>query len=102
MRQAALNAFGSPDGRQIQCLGAARFTHQQVAYVRPSTIPDAVLNYTFGYVSITQPMIDHTSKCGNTAAAVGPFALLRGLIEPQEPVTRVRIYNTQYKEDYLG
>ena len=38
------------------------------------------------------------SNCGNTSAAVGPFALLRGLIEPVEPVTKVRIYNTNTKK----
>ncbi|TAJ90271.1 3-methylitaconate isomerase, partial [bacterium] len=50
------------------------------------------------YVGIVQPVIDYTGNCGNTSAAVGPFALLRGLIEPKEPITKVSIYNTNTKK----
>ena len=47
-------------------------------------------------------MIDYTGNCGNTSAAVGPFALLRGLIKPTERITKVRIYNTNTKKIILG
>jgi len=70
-----LQAFGTPDVRQI---GAP-------------TVPGTDVNYTFGYVGIANPVIDYTGNCGNTSAAVGPFALMRGLIEPVEPITKVRI-----------
>ena len=33
---------------------------------------------------------------------VGPFALLRGLIHPVEPVPKVRIYNTNTKKVILA
>jgi 2-methylaconitate cis-trans-isomerase PrpF len=100
--QMILRAFGSPDIRQIDGLGGADPLTSKVAYIGRSAIPDADLNYTFGYVGITQPVIDYAGNCGNTSAAVGPFALLRGLIEPVEPVTRVRIYNTNTKKVILG
>lgn len=93
-----LAAFGSPDLRQIDGLGGADPLTSKVAYIGPPTIPGTDINYTFGYVGIVQPVIDYTGNCGNTSAAVGPFALLRGLIEPQEPVTKVRIYNTNTKK----
>ena len=93
-----LSAFGSPDMRQIDGLGGADPLTSKVAYIGPPTIPNTDINYTFGYVGIVQPVIDYTGNCGNTSAAVGPFALLRGLIEPKEPVTRVRIYNTNTKK----
>jgi methylitaconate Delta-isomerase len=100
--QTVLRAFGSPDVRQIDGLGGADPLTSKVAYIGRSTIPDADLDYTFGYVGITHAIIDYTGNCGNTSAAVGPFALLRGLIEPVEPVTQVRIYNTNTKKIILA
>lgn len=93
-----LSAFGSPDLRQIDGLGGADPLTSKVALIGPPTVPGTDINYTFGYVGITQPVIDYTGNCGNTSAAVGPFALLRGLIEPREPVTRARVYNTNTKK----
>lgn len=93
-----LDAFGSPDLRQIDGLGGADPLTSKVAYIGPPTVPNTDINYTFGYVGIVQPVIDYAGNCGNTSAAVGPFALLRGLIEPKEPITRVRIYNTNTKK----
>jgi len=93
-----LSAFGSPDTRQIDGLGGADPLTSKVAYIAPTTIPDADVNYTFGYVGITAPVIDYTGNCGNSSAAVGPFALLRGLIEPKEPMTKVRIFNTNTRK----
>ena len=65
-------------------------------------MPDTDINYTFGYVGIANPVIDYTGNCENTSAAVGPFALLRGLIKPVEPMTKVRIYNTNTKKVILA
>jgi 2-methylaconitate cis-trans-isomerase PrpF len=47
-------------------------------------------------------VIDDTGNCGNTSAVVGPFALLRGLNHPVEPVPKVRIYNTNTKKVILA
>ncbi|MBI4490063.1 MAG: 3-methylitaconate isomerase [Deltaproteobacteria bacterium] len=96
--QIVLAAFGSPDLRQIDGLGGADPLTSKVAYISPPTIPHTDINYTFGYVGISAPVIDYTGNCGNTSAAVGPFSLLRGLIEPKEPITKVRIYNTNTKK----
>jgi len=96
--QVILAAFGSPDLRQIDGLGGADPLTSKVAYIGPPTIPDTDINYTFGYVGIVAPVIDYTGNCGNTSAAVGPFALLRGLIKPKEPLTKLRIYNTNTKK----
>jgi len=93
-----LAAFGSPDLRQIDGLGGADPLTSKVAYIGPPTVPNTDINYTFGYVGIAQPVIDYTGNCGNTSAAAGPFALLRGLIKPKEPITKVRIYNTNTKK----
>jgi 2-methylaconitate cis-trans-isomerase PrpF len=99
---AVLAAFGSPDMRQIDGLGGADPLTSKVAYIGPPTVPGTDINYTFGYVGIAAPVIDYSGNCGNTSAAVGPFALLRGLIEPKEPITKVRIYNTNTKKVIVG
>jgi len=96
--EVVLAAFGSPDLRQIDGLGGADPLTSKVAYIGPPSVPDADIDYTFGYVGIASPVIDYTGNCGNTSAAVGPYALLKGLIKPHEPVTKVRIYNTNTKK----
>jgi 2-methylaconitate cis-trans-isomerase PrpF len=96
--QVVLAAFGSPDLRQIDGLGGADPLTSKVAYIGPPTVPGADVDYTFGYVGIRDPVIDYNGNCGNSSAAVGPFALLRGLIRPQEPTTQVRIHNTNTKK----
>lgn len=93
-----LRAFGTPDVRQIDGLGGADPLTSKVAFLGPPTVPNADVNYTFGYVGIRDPVIDYAGNCGNTSAAVGPFALLRGLLEPTEPLDKVRIYNTNTKK----
>jgi methylitaconate Delta-isomerase len=97
-----LEAFGTPDVRQIDGLGGADPLTSKVAYIGAPTMPNTDINYTFGYVGIANPVIDYTGNCGNTSAAVGPFALLRGLINPVEPITKVRIYNTNTKKVILA
>ncbi len=96
--QVILAAFGSPDIRQIDGLGGADPLTSKVAYIGPPTVPNTDINYTFGYVGISAPVIDYRGNCGNSSAAVGPFALLRGLIKPKEPITTTRIYNTNTKK----
>lgn len=100
--QVILAGFGSPDIRQIDGLGGADPLTSKVAYIGPPTMPNTDINYTFGYVGIAAPVIDYRGNCGNSSAAVGPFALLRGLIEPKEPITKVRIYNTNTKKVILA
>lgn len=97
-----LEAFGTPDVRQIDGLGGADPLTSKVAYIGAPTVPGTDINYTFGYVGIANPVIDYTGNCGNTSAAVGPFALLRDLIKPVEPITKVRIYNTNTKKIILA
>ncbi|BCV23076.1 2-methylaconitate cis-trans isomerase PrpF family protein [Moorella sp. Hama-1] len=89
-----LAIFGSPDVRQIDGLGGADPLTSKLAIIGPSSRPDADVDYTFGQVSIKEPLIDYSGNCGNISSAVGPFAIDEGLVRAKEPVTRVRIYNT--------
>ena len=79
-----LRALGSPDpyGTQMDGIGGATSSTSKVALVARSTRPGFDLDYRFGAVAIDEPMIDWSGNCGNLSAAVGVFALARGLIAP--------------------
>lgn len=89
-----LKVFGSPDVRQIDGLGGADPLTSKLAVIGPSSRPDADIDYTFGQVSIDKPYIDYSGNCGNISSAVGPFAIDEGFVKAVEPVTVVRIHNT--------
>jgi len=92
--------FGSPDpyGRQIDGLGGATSTTSKVAIIGKSNSPEYDVNYTFGQVAIRKRLIDYRGNCGNLSSAVGPFAIDEGMVEVSEPITRVRIFNTNTKK----
>ena len=89
-----LALFGSPDPRQIDGLGGADLLTSKLAIIDPPTRPDADLDYTFAQVSITEPVVDYDINCGNISAAVGAYAVDEALVAIEEPVTTVRIHNT--------
>jgi methylitaconate Delta-isomerase len=92
--QVILNIYGSPDARQINGLGGADPLTSKVALIAQSKRPNVDIDYTFGYVGIKEASIDYEGNCGNISSGVGPFAILQGLVPVTEPITRVRIYNT--------
>lgn len=92
--QEILAIFGSPDVRQIDGLGGADPLTSKVAIIGPTTREDADVDYTFGQVSFTKAMIDYSGNCGNISSGVGPFAVDEGLVRAVEPITKVRIHNT--------
>jgi len=92
--QAILKIFGSPDRRQIDGLGGADPLTSKVCVIGPAARDDADISYTFGQVEIDVAHVDFRSLCGNLTSGVGAFAVWEGLVELCEPVTRVRIYNT--------
>lgn len=87
-------AFGGMDLRQIDGLGGADTLTSKVAIVGPSTREGCDVDYTFGQVSYTAPLVDYKGNCGNISAGVGPFAIDAGLVRAVEPVTTVRIHLT--------
>jgi 2-methylaconitate cis-trans-isomerase PrpF len=89
-----LNVFGSPDIRQIDGLGGATSQTSKAAIIGPSSRPDADVDYTFAQVVVDAPTIDWGGNCGNISSAVGPFAINSGLVRAVEPVTTVRVHNT--------
>ena len=86
--------FGSPDKRQIDGLGGADVLTSKLAIIAPSKRDDADVEYTFAQVSFDTDLVDYNGNCGNISSAVGPFAIDEGIVPAVEPVTSVRIYQT--------
>lgn len=97
-----LSAFGSPDPRQIDGLGGADTLTSKLAIIAPSSRADADIDYTFGQVAINDSFIDYVGNCGNISSAVGPFAIEEGLVKVTEPITYVRIHNTNTRKIYVA
>jgi 4-oxalomesaconate tautomerase len=94
-----LRVMGSPDPRQIDGLGGAHPLTSKVAVVsRPEDPqdPDADVDYLFLQVVVDRPVVTDAQTCGNMLAAVGPFAIERGLVPVAGETTpvRVRLVNT--------
>ncbi len=94
-----LRIFGSPDKRQIDGLGGADPLTSKCCIIGPPPrnhprITDAHLSYTFAQVEINQPHVDRHGICGNLTSAVAAFAIWDNMVEVTEPVTQVRIFNT--------
>lgn len=87
-------AMGTPDVLQIDGLGGSRLVTSKVAIIQRSARADADVDYTFAQVDIDRDGVGYDANCGNISSAVGPFAVDEGLVDAVEPVTTVRIYNT--------
>jgi 4-oxalomesaconate tautomerase len=91
-----LRIMGSPDPRQVDGLGGAHPLTSKVGVVSPSTEPDVHVDYLFLQVKVDEPVVSSSQTCGNILAAVGPFAIERGLVAAGDATTdvRVRMVNT--------
>ncbi len=82
-----LAVMGSPDPRQIDGIGGADPLTSKVAIIRRSARPDADVDYLFAQVNVAAATVDYGQNCGNILAAVGPFAIERGLVRHDAPLT---------------
>jgi probable AcnD-accessory protein PrpF len=79
-----MRIIGSPDpyGKQIDGMGAATSSTSKTVLLAKSAKPDHDVDYLFGQVSIDKAFVDWSGNCGNLSAAVGPFAIRNGLVDP--------------------
>jgi hypothetical protein len=56
------------------------------------------VDYTFAQVSVTEALVDYRGNCGNCTSAVGPFAIDERLVPALEPLTTVRLHNTNTRK----
>ncbi|MEW7851421.1 2-methylaconitate cis-trans isomerase PrpF [Massilia aurea] len=93
-----LRVIGSPDpyGKQIDGMGGATSSTSKAVIVAPSARAGHDVDYLFGQVAIDKPFVDWSGNCGNLSAAVGPFAIAGGLVDPvrvpHDGVAVVRIW----------
>ncbi len=103
-----LRVIGSPDpyGKQIDGMGAATSSTSKTVIVGKSTRPGHDVDYLFGQVSIDQPFVDWSGNCGNLSAAVGPFAIANGLVDParipQDGIAVVRIWQANIQKTIVA
>lgn len=79
-----MRVIGSPDpyAKHTDGMGGATSSTSKTVIVSRSTHKDHDVDYLFGQVAIDQPFVDWSGNCGNLTAAVGPFAIANGLVDP--------------------
>jgi probable AcnD-accessory protein PrpF len=93
-----MRVIGSPDpyGKQIDGMGGATSSTSKTVILSRSSRPGHDVDYLFGQVAIDKAFVDWSGNCGNLSAAVGPFAIARGLVDaerlPRDGVAIVRIW----------
>jgi len=80
-----MRVIGSPDpyGKQIDGMGGATSSTSKTVIVAKSSRAGHDVDYLFGQVAIDRAFVDWSGNCGNLSAAVGPFAIASGLIDPE-------------------
>ncbi len=103
-----MRVIGSPDpyGKQIDGMGAATSSTSKTVILSKSTRPDHDIDYLFGQVSIDKPFVDWSGNCGNLSAAVGPFGITNGLVDPsrvpQNGVAIIRIWQANISKTIIA
>jgi 4-oxalomesaconate tautomerase len=87
-----LRAFGSPDPHQIDGMGGADPLTSKVAVVAPSAREGVDIDYLFLQVFVDEAVVSDAQNCGNMLAAVGPFAIERGIVSATDDETPVTIF----------
>ncbi|MGA0864857.1 2-methylaconitate cis-trans isomerase PrpF [Betaproteobacteria bacterium LSUCC0115] len=103
-----MRVIGSPDpyGKQIDGMGNGSSSTSKSVILSKSSRPDHDVDYLFGQVSIDKPFVDWSGNCGNLSAAVGPFAVANGFVDPsripQNGVVAVRIWQVNIGKTIIG
>lgn len=105
--QLLLRVIGSPDpyGKQIDGMGGASSSTSKAVILSKSEQADHDVDYLFGQVSIDKAFVDWSGNCGNLSAAVGPFAIYSGFIDPERipnnGVVTVRVWQANIGKTIL-
>ena len=88
-----LAVMGSEHIRQIDGIGGGDSLTSKAVIVSRSSRPGIDVEYLFAQVAVGGDIVDIAPNCGNMLAAVGPFAIERGLVRTTSPQTTLRIFN---------
>ena len=103
-----LRVIGSPDpyAKQTDGMGGATSSTSKTVILAPTSQPDHDVDYLFGQVSIDKAFVDWSGNCGNLTAAVGSFAISRGLVDasriPRNGIAIVRIWQANIKKTIIA
>ena len=103
-----MRVIGSPDPyeKQIDGMGGATSSTSKTVIVSKSSQPDHDIDYLFGQVSIDKRFVDWSGNCGNLSAAVGPFGIANGLVDParipQNGTAVVRVWQANIGKTILA
>lgn len=86
-----MQIMGTPDARQIDGIGGAHPLTSKVAVVSSSDGDDVDVEYLFLQLGVDEAFVTDRQNCGNLLAAIGPFALERGLLSVADGRASVRI-----------
>jgi len=79
-----MRVIGSPDpyAKHTDGMGGATSSTSKCVIIAKASVPDHDVDYLYGQVAIEQAFVDWSGNCGNLSAAVGPFAIAQGLVDP--------------------
>lgn len=103
-----LRVIGSPDpyGKHTDGMGGATSSTSKTVILSKSGRSGHDVDYLFGQVAIDRPFIDWSGNCGNLTAAVGAFAIARGLVDlarvPDNGVCEVRIWQANIGQTIIA
>ena len=103
-----LRVIGSPDpyGKQTDGMGGATSSTSKTVIIAKSSRPDHDVDYLFGQVSIESAFVDWSGNCGTLSAAVGPFSIAAGLIDPsrvpQNGMAIIRIWQANISKTIIA
>ena len=103
-----LRVIGSPDpyAKHIDGMGGATSSTSKTVIVAPSTRPGHDVDYLFGQVAIDKPFVDWSGNCGNLSAAIGPYAITNGFVDParipDDGIVTVRIWQANIRKTIIA
>lgn len=91
-----LAVLGSPHPLQVDGVGGGHPLTSKAGIVAVSEVDDVDIDFTFAQLQPEATTVQTTANCGNMLAAVVPFAVETGLLQPQTDTTEaiVRTTNT--------
>ncbi len=92
--QVLLSVMGSPHPLQVDGLGGGHSLTSKAGIVEQSERDGADLDFTFVQLQPEAATVQTTQNCGNMLAAVVPFAVEAGLLQPSEDVTEAVVHTT--------
>ncbi|WP_372832124.1 2-methylaconitate cis-trans isomerase PrpF [Pontibacterium sp.] len=103
-----LRVIGSPDpyGKQTDGMGGATSSTSKTVILSKTSQPDHDVDYLFGQVAIDKAFVDWSGNCGNLTAAVGAFAISKGLVDadrvPENGICVVRIWQANINKTIVA